>query len=66
LDVDLVDLEHAGEALRARILREKTMSEDPVYALKELVEDELAALRHIVQAVQEGLGPLEEPHHSLP
>jgi predicted nucleotidyltransferase len=60
LDVDLVDLEHAGEALRARILGEKTMSEDPVHALKELVEDELAALRHIVQAVQEGLGPLEE------
>jgi predicted nucleotidyltransferase len=60
LDVDLVDLEHAGEALRARILGEKTMSEDPVRALKELVEDELVALGHIVQAVQEGLGPLEE------
>src|SRR5215831_14562021 len=60
LDVDLVDLEHAGEALRARILGEKTMSDDPLRALKELVEDELAALGHIVQAVQEGLGPLEE------
>ena len=52
LDVDLVDLEHAGEALRARILGEKTMSDDPLRALKELVEDELAALGHIVQAVQ--------------
>jgi predicted nucleotidyltransferase len=60
LDVDLVDLEHAGEALRARILGEKAMSEDPVRALKELVEDELAALEHIVQAVQEGLGPFEK------
>ena len=60
LDVDLVDLEHAGEALRARILGEKTMSADPVHALKELIEDELAALGHMVQAVQEGLGPLEE------
>jgi predicted nucleotidyltransferase len=60
LDVDLVDLEHAGEALRARILGEKTMSEDPLRALKELVEDELAALGYIVQAVQESLGPLEE------
>src|SRR5215831_10565448 len=60
LDVDLVDLEKAGESLRARILGEKTMSEDPLRALKELVEDELEALGHIVQAVQEGLGPLEE------
>ena len=65
LDVDLVDLEQAGEALRGRILGEKTMSEEPLRALKELVEDELAALGHVVQAVQEGLGPLDEPHHSL-
>jgi hypothetical protein len=42
-------------------LGEKTVSEDPLRALKELVEDELAALGYIVQAVQEGLGPLEEP-----
>jgi len=60
LDVDLVDLEHAGATLRARILGDKTMSEDPVQALKELVEDELVALGHIVQTVQEGLGSLEE------
>ena len=36
------------------------MSEEPLRALKELVEDELVALGHVVQAVQEGLGPLEE------
>ena len=48
LDIDLVDLEQAGEALRARILGEKTMSEDPVRALQELVEDELTALGHMV------------------
>lgn len=59
LEVDLVDLEHAGEALRARILGEKPMAEEPLHALKELVEDELAALGQIVQAVQEGMGPLE-------
>src|SRR5262249_8905228 len=34
LEVDLVDLEHAGEALRARILGEKAMSEDAFLALK--------------------------------
>jgi predicted nucleotidyltransferase len=61
LEVDLVDLEHASEALRARILGEKTMAEDPVHDLQELVEDELAALRHLVQAMQAGLGLLEEP-----
>jgi len=60
LDVDLVDLAQAGEALRARILGEKTMAEEPLRALQELVEGELAALGHIVQAVQEGLGPPEE------
>jgi predicted nucleotidyltransferase len=59
LDVDLVDLEHAGEALRARILREKLMSEEPWRALKELVEDELAALGQIVQAMQEGMSALD-------
>ena len=59
LEVDLVDLEHAGEALRARILREKPMAEDPLSALKALIEDELAALRQMVQTVQEGMGPLE-------
>lgn len=60
LEVDLVDLEQAGEALRARILREKPMAEEPLSALKALIEDELAALRQMVQTVQEeGIGPLE-------
>jgi hypothetical protein len=54
-------LEQAGEALRARILGEKTMAEHPLRALKELVEDECAALGHIVPAVEEGLGSAEEP-----
>jgi hypothetical protein len=60
LDVDLVDLEQAEEALRARILGEKPMSEEPLFALKELIKDELAALDRIVHEVQEGLAPLEE------
>jgi predicted nucleotidyltransferase len=61
LEVDLVDLERASEALRARILGEQIMAEDPVRALKTLIEDELAALGSIVQAVQEGLAPSQEP-----
>jgi hypothetical protein len=36
------------------------MPEEPLRALQELVEDELAALGHLVQAVQEGLGSLEK------
>lgn len=60
VEVDLVDLEHASEALRARILGEQTMAEDPVQALKTLIEDELAALGSIVQVVQEGLNRSEE------
>ena len=61
LDVDLVALEQTSEALRARILGEKPMSEDPLMALKELVEDELIALERIVKAVQEGVVALETP-----
>jgi len=60
LEVDLVDLEQAGEALRARILGEKAMSEEPFLALKELIEDELVALDRVVHAMLEGLPPLEE------
>jgi predicted nucleotidyltransferase len=60
LDVDLVDLGQAEEALRARILGEKAISADPLRALKELIEDELTALGHLVPAMQEGLGPPEE------
>lgn len=59
LEVDLVDLAHAGEALRARILGEKPMSSEPFSALKELVEDELAALGLIAQAMQEGMSAVD-------
>jgi predicted nucleotidyltransferase len=61
IEVDLVDLEQAGEALRRRILGEKPRSEHPLLALKGLIEDEVAALDRMVHDVQEGLGPLEAP-----
>ncbi|MDH3602078.1 MAG: nucleotidyltransferase domain-containing protein, partial [Candidatus Tectomicrobia bacterium] len=61
LEVDLVALEQASEVLRARILGKKPMSEEPLIDLKELVEDELVALEHIVNEVQEGMSSLEEP-----
>src|SRR5882724_8612504 len=59
MEVDLVDMEHASEALRARILGEKTMAEEPMRALKALIEDALAALGQLVQAMQEGLDSSE-------
>jgi predicted nucleotidyltransferase len=60
MGVDLIALEQAGDALRARILGETPMAENPLRALKELVEDELATLGDIVRAVQEGRGSFEE------
>ena len=61
LNVDLVALEQASEELRARILGEKPMSEDPLVVLKELVEDELEALERVINEIQDGVGSLEEP-----
>ncbi|ETX05638.1 nucleotidyltransferase family protein [Candidatus Entotheonella palauensis] len=61
LDIDLVDLEQAGEALRARILGEHLMSEAPWITLKALIEDELAALDRMVLEMQDGVDALEEP-----
>jgi predicted nucleotidyltransferase len=61
LEIDLVDLEQAGEALRRRILGEKPMPGHPLLALKGLIVDEVAALDRIVYDVQEGLGTLEAP-----
>ncbi len=61
LDVDLVDLERAGEALRARILGEKPMPEDPLLALKTRIEDEFVALDRMVHEVEAGWNPEETP-----
>lgn len=60
LEIDLIDLEHANETLRTRILGDKAMSEKPMDTLKALVEDELAALAIIVRAVQAGLASQDE------
>jgi len=59
LDVDLVALEQARGSLRARILGEKPMSQEPLIALKELIEDELVSLESIVNEVQEGMDSVE-------
>ena len=65
LDIDLVDLEQAGEVLRARILGENLMPEAPLTTLKTLIEDELTALDRIVLEMQDGIGSFEESPSSF-
>ena len=49
MELDLVPLEQAYPELRARILGEVEMPDNPVQALKALVEDELIALDRLAQ-----------------
>lgn len=61
LDVDLVSLEQVGAEMRARILGEKAMPDNPLLALKALVEEELTALQRLLHDVQEGVSGLDSP-----
>ncbi|GAB4542632.1 MAG: hypothetical protein Kow0063_34890 [Anaerolineae bacterium] len=62
LSVDLIPLETAGPALRARIMGEVSMPADPVERLKGLTADELASLERIARAAEAGLAHLpDEP-----
>lgn len=60
LDVDLVPLEDVYPEMRARILGEGEMPEDPILALKGLVEDELTALQRIAEEIEAGLAQLAQ------
>jgi len=60
LDLDLVPLEDAYPGMRARILGEVKMSDDPVQALKSLIEDELVSLERVVESVKEALALLPD------
>ncbi len=61
LELDLVPLESAYPEMRARILGEVPMPDDPVLAIKELVEDELTALERVTQKMAELLAQRAEP-----
>ena len=61
LEIDLIPLERAYPELRARILGEVKMPEDPIAALKALVEDELVALKRVVEEMEELLARKTEP-----
>lgn len=65
IQVDLVPLEDATPELRARILGEVEMPEDPILALKELISGELKTLKRLVEETKEALDQLSSPPTQL-
>jgi len=61
LELDLVPLERAYPEMRARILGEVEMSDDPVLAIKALVEDELVALERVTREMEDLLAECAQP-----
>lgn len=61
LRVDLVDLADASPELRARILGEVDMPDDPLLRLKAIVEDELTSLERVAGHVRGLLAELSDP-----
>ena len=61
LKVDLVELETAYPEMRARILREVAVPEDPILALKGLISDELKTLERIAARMKELTGEMHDP-----
>lgn len=61
LELDLVPLEDVYPELRTRILGEVEMPDDPVLALKSLVNDELIALERVAQQMEELLSQAAQP-----
>jgi predicted nucleotidyltransferase len=60
LELDLVPLEDAYPEMRARILGEVEMPDDPLLALRGLIEDELVALNRVVESTEEALASLSD------
>lgn len=61
LELDLVPLERAYPEMRARILGEVHRPDDPILAIRALVEDELTALERITQEMADLLAERAEP-----
>ncbi|MBI4787982.1 MAG: nucleotidyltransferase domain-containing protein [Chloroflexi bacterium] len=61
LKVDLVELETAYPEMRARILREVAVPDDPILALQGLVADELTTLERISAKMNELTGEMHDP-----
>ena len=61
LELDLVALEDAYPEMRARILGEVEMPDDPVLAVRALVEDELVALERVTREMEDLLAGCTQP-----
>jgi len=61
LKLDLVPLEDTYPEMRARILGEVEMPDDPVLAARSLVEDELVALERAAQEMEDLLAECAQP-----
>ncbi|MBI3359830.1 MAG: hypothetical protein HY023_01835 [Chloroflexi bacterium] len=61
LELHLVDMKTASPQLRARILGEVKMADDPVAQLKSIVEDELEVLSEISERMNEALTTRADP-----
>ncbi len=61
LELDLVPLEDAYPEMRARILGEVEMPDDPMLALQGLIEDELVALERVTQEMEGLLAKCAQP-----
>lgn len=61
LELDLVPLEDAYPEMRARILGEVEMPDDPLLALKALVEDELVAMERVTREMEDLLAKCVQP-----
>jgi predicted nucleotidyltransferase len=60
LELDLVPLEDAYPEMRARILGEVEIPDDPTLALRGLIEDELVALERVVESTEKALVSLSK------
>jgi predicted nucleotidyltransferase len=61
MELDLVPLERASPEMRARILGEVEMPNDPLLAVKALIEDELVALGRVAQEMEDLLAACASP-----
>jgi predicted nucleotidyltransferase len=61
MELDLIPLEDVYPELRARILGEVEMPDDPILALKSVVEDELTALDRVAQQMEALLAQAAQP-----
>jgi predicted nucleotidyltransferase len=60
-ELDLVALEKVSPEMRARILGEVPMPDDPLLALQALIEDELVALGRVAQEMEDLLAASSKP-----